>query len=536
MGDRASYAVRESGQTDLFYGNWGAPTLLADVFWGPEPCEAAIRAQEHDDQWLDDVFGEAAVAQCWDTRTVTFFDGWSAADVRETAAVMMRTLWPGWTVRLVHAVSEVAAAVDVDLVSDAEPSPVSSAMDRDDVTDVASQFLPHGGLIVLPDSRRVAEQSLLQVLWVGPDVVGALGRLPTLEQVQDALWTRGGGPPEGLLTGHFTGAPAIADLDPAAQTLRVTLLDGPSAVGNLVRMRELGARWPGWTVEVARGTVASHFAGRPAPAGLVLSPPPRPLPEQLAELRAQVIDVDDKRAMDARWLARAGVSGQVPGPLPISREERRVRWARALEALGAEDPPEEDTRLRLRAAWSGRRTLGLPVALPGGGEVAVVWADRQTRLWRRDADGFHAVTGPLELAGDLATTLVPAPSGAVCIVAGVQFTSQDATLLLVDLASGAFRRLGGAVERAFFWGSPVRLVWAPDSRRFALEVVDRTLGRLGTGCVEVWDAAEGWVGRAEGASWPRWDGEVLQVHRFDGERLVGRTAALGPSGLTEASG
>src|SRR5262245_52637415 len=74
MGDRASYAIREEGTVELFYGQFGAVTLLADIFWGPTTCEAMIRAQAPSDRWLDDVFGEAAVALCKDTRTVAFYD------------------------------------------------------------------------------------------------------------------------------------------------------------------------------------------------------------------------------------------------------------------------------------------------------------------------------------------------------------------------------------------------------------------------------------------------------------------------------
>jgi hypothetical protein len=42
MGDRASYAIRERGTIELFYGHWGSATLLADIFWGPDVCEAQI--------------------------------------------------------------------------------------------------------------------------------------------------------------------------------------------------------------------------------------------------------------------------------------------------------------------------------------------------------------------------------------------------------------------------------------------------------------------------------------------------------------
>ena len=92
MGDRASYAIRERGTIELFYGHWGSATLLADIFWGPDVCEAQIRKQERTSRWLDDVFGEAAVALCKDTRTVAFYDGRCPDDVRDTAARMMRAI------------------------------------------------------------------------------------------------------------------------------------------------------------------------------------------------------------------------------------------------------------------------------------------------------------------------------------------------------------------------------------------------------------------------------------------------------------
>lgn len=58
MGDRASYAIRENGKIELFYGHWGANALLADIFWSPAFREASIRRQESADAWLDDVYGD----------------------------------------------------------------------------------------------------------------------------------------------------------------------------------------------------------------------------------------------------------------------------------------------------------------------------------------------------------------------------------------------------------------------------------------------------------------------------------------------
>jgi tetratricopeptide (TPR) repeat protein len=559
MGDRASYAIRDQGRIELFYGNWGAPTLLADVFWGPEVCEASIRRQEPADEWLDDVYGEAAVALCKDTRTVTFYDGWGSDDARETAARMMAALWPGWTVHTASLVSGVAAAVGVDLVSQAPPSPrAANALDA--ATRPESGQIPRAALILQADGTlRVSSEPLVGLLPEGPALLDALPLLPTLDEAREALWTRAApahDEPAGLLEVDGSGTPGLLDLDEARRILRVTLLPGLSAAGDLTVLRDLPAHWPGWTVTVGIGSVEDAFAERPVPAGLSRSPSPRPLADQLRELAPRLLGDDAFRAWAASWLAGVAASIGAPGvaaggpvPLPLEPAARQDRWERALRTLPLSDadvreaarpPPEPEVRREL--VWEGfPRSEVLAagaVVVPGHCEVAV----RQpmvdgcptgpaTLLIRTDSSPPRPLCGLT--AGPIRSPNVrgvpgiarlhPSPSGRA-VLAVVE--TRPYSLVWVDLVRGTAAEIGVASRVARF-RYDARVAWAPDADRFAVELVDELDGRCGAGCVVVYDADAGWIGEAARAGWARWgDDGALWVHRFDGASLVPRRIEL----------
>lgn len=128
--------------------------MLADIFWGPDVCEAQIRKQERTSRWLDDVFGEAAVALCKDTRTVAFYDGRCPDDVRDTAARMMRAIW-GWTVKPERFVTGVAATLGVDLWPLANPTPFDTSLAKLDHLAHKADFTRS---VYLRDFRRLSCQ------------------------------------------------------------------------------------------------------------------------------------------------------------------------------------------------------------------------------------------------------------------------------------------------------------------------------------------------------------------------------------------
>ena len=74
VGDRANYALRRPGsrRVDVRFAQFGSPFLFGDVFWGPAHAQSFIEAQDKG-PWLDDVYGEAAVAMCLQKQRVAIY-------------------------------------------------------------------------------------------------------------------------------------------------------------------------------------------------------------------------------------------------------------------------------------------------------------------------------------------------------------------------------------------------------------------------------------------------------------------------------
>jgi tetratricopeptide (TPR) repeat protein len=97
------------------FAQFGSPFLFGDVFWGPAHAEAFIEAQERG-PWLDDVYGEAAIAMCLQKRRVAIYSYQLDRFDAEIAARLMRPLWPGWELRFTTRLTEVTPTVGHDLV------------------------------------------------------------------------------------------------------------------------------------------------------------------------------------------------------------------------------------------------------------------------------------------------------------------------------------------------------------------------------------------------------------------------------------
>src|SRR5687768_3130594 len=108
MGDRASYGIRNVGKrgVDVRYAHFGSPFLFADMFWGPDDARAHIEALDQE-PWLDDVYGEAAAALCFQTKRVAIYSYQLDTPMKYVAARLMRALWDGWDVRFGSRLSDV---------------------------------------------------------------------------------------------------------------------------------------------------------------------------------------------------------------------------------------------------------------------------------------------------------------------------------------------------------------------------------------------------------------------------------------------
>lgn len=381
MGDRASYAIREGGELSLYYGNFGAATLLADIFWGPAEAEAVIRAQEPDTEWLDDVYGEAAVALCLDTRAVAFYDCRFAAATRETAAALMRQLWPGWTVASAFLVSGVAAHVGVDLLATAAPRPSLDAGTRPlaELGIDEPGAIPGRGLIrVDAGPWRVANRELVDALGCGPGIARVIDRLPEAAEVRAARgWVLS--PDRDLV---------IASIDTAARRLDAAVLPGIGAAGSLASLRRLD--WPGWDIAIRHGLPEDPSL----PADL-LPPDEVPLAEQLGHLGAGLLGIDGFKQRASAWLGL---------PLPVDGlepDERADRLLAAIDATGLDRAAVEAAIAERREEQSLRDVDGLRFGVPGlevSGESAARVGDELLAV-RQRLDGGVPVGGPVLIAG-----------------------------------------------------------------------------------------------------------------------------------------
>lgn len=101
MGHRCNYLIKEGAQTSIFYSQWGALGLLADVLAGPTPLVRMIRECTPEKELLDSVFAEGVVLVDLDRNELTVWGGSSVQYLRPVRAAYLQLLqasWPKWKV------------------------------------------------------------------------------------------------------------------------------------------------------------------------------------------------------------------------------------------------------------------------------------------------------------------------------------------------------------------------------------------------------------------------------------------------------
>lgn len=118
MGQRANLVVVTETGYELYYCHWCANKIETMLFWGPKHALKAIRAQQLEVGWLDDVWAEGGVLMDLTKQTLRFFGGEELSfdiPLRKIFLSLMRYLWEGWEVRWASAgIIDIAKYVGVD--------------------------------------------------------------------------------------------------------------------------------------------------------------------------------------------------------------------------------------------------------------------------------------------------------------------------------------------------------------------------------------------------------------------------------------
>jgi tetratricopeptide (TPR) repeat protein len=542
VGDRASYAIREGGHVELFYGQFGAGALLADIFWGPTTCEAMIREQEESDRWLDDVFGEAAVAMCKDTKKVAFHDSRYSRDTQLLAAKLMRELWPGWRVGAVRYVSGVAATLGVDLRDRERPTKhfVSDLVDLDHVC--RRNFMHHALLEVVGGGqreRRMIGTPLHRHLWHGPRLLEAVRFLPTIADVRAGVASRLDR--HGERTSLIDHRAGIATIDVDRKTLDVTYLPNTGATHAYGFTGAAAERWPGWTVRRYIGSASEHFArlGLTADADLELAAPQRPVGDMLRELAHGLFATEANKEHASEWLEQVlGWDGNLVSH-PLSADDRLMAFRKAIATLDLHDiargnalrrargdapPKDPKTDLEL-GPWKREWSLAVR-RLDDGTVLGIARPTKRPPVILRWTDTRR----PPEITCTIVDAPCPgyasfevAPSGRACIALLSREKLRE--VYWIDLVTGTVKRIAESSPVGYL--SPeTRFVFSPqrDRDRVAWAVGDeRALRDVGEHVVVVYDGAEGYIGEHPGVDLGEWTPSGLTVRRAE---LVGGTYAL----------
>ena len=101
MGSRAHYVVVTADGWELYYSHWGATTILRDLVWSPEIALAFIRSQAacSRDDWMDDVWCEAAALVDVHRRKLLVFGGERELAERRLWLGLMERTWANWGIR-----------------------------------------------------------------------------------------------------------------------------------------------------------------------------------------------------------------------------------------------------------------------------------------------------------------------------------------------------------------------------------------------------------------------------------------------------
>jgi tetratricopeptide (TPR) repeat protein len=360
MGDRASYALRRPGsrRADVRFAQFGSPFLFGDVFWGPAHAQALIESLEKG-PWLDDVYGEAAIAMCLEKQRVAIYSYQLDPHDRLVAARLMQPLWPGWQLRFVTRLTEVTPTVGQDLVKTWARQAKRGAERRRDyyakrepLAGLGEQqsTKPHDllihGIVTLLGERGPADRlfdiDLSAALFAGPALLDALPRALTLPAAERGLRTRLRNwevkSPADLFVTFRCGPHAL--LDPASRRLVLTVERGLEESAAYANAHAYAIAWPDWKLTVQRGGLPAHFAatGREVPEVLRVPEPGEPAPTSLDDTALMVASLRRMRALlleaDAEKAAADTFLGRAAGVIEAIAEEAAAGGA-TVETDGA---------------------------------------------------------------------------------------------------------------------------------------------------------------------------------------------------------
>ena len=278
MGHRCSFAIKDRGNVELFYGHWSALQLPDQLFWGPKFVERYIRGHEKVDWWLDDVWAEGCVGLDKDQKLILVYEG--ASDLSEAESdyffELMGALWKswGWEVRRVSKMEDIAVhmgypAEEVLWVPEAE-----EPCELQNITNSWGQDDQIYTLISMPVTSFGTNEFGLNLLANGPRLLDYIQNFPPLEKVLEA---------------GSRLDPACIDayvfIEPSNKTM---LIHSP----NMFFARHLNhiqRAWPKWQVDIVLAGAAEHFQSIGSETPKLLMPGKKAEQDQ-EDVRARVLD------------------------------------------------------------------------------------------------------------------------------------------------------------------------------------------------------------------------------------------------------
>lgn len=278
MGHRCSFAIKDRGNIELFYGHWSALQLPDQLFWGPKFVERYIRGHEKVDWWLDDVSAEGCVGLDSDEKLILVLDG--SSDLSEAESdyffELMGALWKswGWEVRRLSRLEDIAvhmgyAAEDVLWVPEAE-----EPCELHGITDAWHPDRQIYTLISTAGTDFGTNEFSLNLLANGPRLLDYIQNFPPLEKVLE-------------VSNHVDPAwiDAYIFIEPSTKSM---LIHSPNMFFAR-HLKHIQRAWPQWRVDIVLAGAAEHFqmAGSEMPNLLI----PRKKAEQEQEdIKARVLE------------------------------------------------------------------------------------------------------------------------------------------------------------------------------------------------------------------------------------------------------
>lgn len=540
----------------MFYGQFGAVSLLADIFWGPESCEPTIRRFERVKHWLDDVSAEAAVAVCADTKHLAFYDCRYSDESQALAARMMTSLWPGWTVESVPYASAVGATVGILPAGQASGDAVElGPIDLSPLSFWNNASLPMSVFIDILREHgrelRICNEHVGKLIHCGPRLIAGIAACPTVDAVRAGAISQVSleGAPMPLLQPESINPGSLVSIDVNRLTLKVTVLPGLTARSTKAFVLAAGPRWPGWTITCDIGEASEHLAAlnEKMPADLLTPKPSVTLDEQLRELAEGLLSGEAIKVFAQRWLPQVeAVVGMREGWLQrppagnLTDADRIDRLSTAMQSVGCSTA---DIRSAISAGkdaashvgpanpnspelnWGARNPLGLrsKSLIEHHGYWFALYQSRDSRTEPAVLLRWNNINEPPEefcpvlsegAAGYAKLHIAPSGKRLLAVVE----CQVGYALAWIDLERRATQPIGGSTDLAEF-DTDARIAWA-DRDRFALDFRDLTRQPVGSGGVLVVDWDLGILGEVENAC----------LGAFSEGQLVVSRAVTGPEG------